>query len=401
MDQALNPYTPGSGLKPPELFGRQRLVALMDQIILRTKRGNVDRGIVMSGLRGVGKTVILREFASMATRNGWIVVHLEGQQDGPGKDSVRRRLARGLATGLRSYAARTSFVQLAKSLEKVVGNFSVSVAGLFEISREAQSLEPASTGVLEIDLQETVIEIATRLKEKGQALAIFIDEFQDIDPELMAALLVTQHETQQLQLPFYVIGAGLPNLPATLTGARSYAERLFNYQLVGALDAADAALALSRPSVLLGATFSGEPLEILRNASQGYPYFIQEYGSAIWDIAPESIFTVEDARRAIQVARAQLDSGFFPARWDRATPAERNYLSAMAGLSSGANGVSTQSVAEVLGVSRSSLSVTRKQLIDKGLVYSPERGSLDFTVPGMVDFINRQEDGLESQRFES
>lgn len=390
MDPAMNPYTPGSGLRPPAMLGRDSQLEAMDQLILRSKRRTVGRPMVMYGLRGVGKTVVLRRLEGMAEQHGWVMVHVEGQRDQPGRDSVRRQLSRGLSSALRSYAVRTKMQHVAEALERVVGNFSISIAGV-ELSRDAPaSFEPARTGVLEVDLLEVVVEIATTLREHGQALGLFIDEFQDVDAELTAALLTAQHETQQRELPFYLLGAGLPDLPASLTEARSYAERLFNYQRVGALGASDAEKALGEPAQKLGASFETGSLALLLRASQGYPYFIQEYGSAIWDTAPDKQFTVRDAEEAVVVARARLDSGFFPTRWDRATPRERRYLAAMAEGLVGDDSVSSQRVADLLGHQRSSLSKTRHQLINKGIIYSPERGLVAFTVPGMADFINRQ-----------
>lgn len=388
MQPELNPYTPGSGLRPPTLLGRDQQIAYMDQLIIRAKRGMIDRGMVLSGLRGVGKTVLLQELRTMCERHGWFTVPIEGQLTATGQLSVRERLARQFGTGLRRHAIKTRLEKVAKSLERVVGNFAVSVGGV-EVSRSP--LDPATSGVLEVDLQETVVEIAEALKPHGQALGIFVDEMQDLDGELLAALLTAQHYAQQSQLPFFIIGAGLPNLPATLAASRSYAERLFYYQLVGPLPSETTQRALAEPASKLGATFTGQPLITLADASGGYPYFIQEYGRAIWDIAQAKIFTEADAEAAVQLGQAHLDSGFYPSRWERTTPAEREYLAAMARLADdGREQVPTSMIAEHLTTAPTSLSNVRAQVITKGLVFPPERGQLAFTVPGMAGFITRQ-----------
>lgn len=389
MEPELNPYRPGSGLRPPALLGRVQQIQYVDQLILRVKRRSVDRGLVMSGLRGVGKTVLLSHLKAMCEQHSWMTVQVEGQLTQPGKASVRQRLAREFTLGLRRYSIQTRLRHVASELEKVVGNFSVSVAGV-EVSRS--SLEPASSGVLEIDLQETVETIARALQAQGQGLGVFIDEMQDLDEDLLTALISTQHYCQQADLPFFIIGAGLPNLPATLTGARSYAERLFHYLDVDALPSPTASQALSQPAEKLGAHYEPEALARLVEVSGGYPYFIQEYGRAIWDIARAKVFTIDDAAAAVELGRAHLDNGFYPARWDRATPAERSYLSAMAQLMTGhATEASTSEVATLLGGDLSSQSKVRAAVIAKGLVYVPERGRIAFSVPGMDSYVRRQE----------
>lgn len=326
---------------------------------------------------------------AMCEQNLWMTVSIEAQVTDSGKVSVRQRLAREFTLGLRRYSIKAKLRHLGGDLEKVVGNFSLSVAGV-EVSRE--SLAPAASGVLEIDLQETVEAIATALQKDGRALGVFIDEMQDLDDDLMAALISVQHYSQQTNLPYFVFGAGLPNLPATLTGARSYAERLFKYQNVDALSAATAGQALSEPAEMLGACFEQAALAMLVDASGGYPYFVQEYGRAVWDIAKDKIFTADDSAAAILLGRAHLDGGFYPARWDRATSSERLYLAAMAESMSQSSSVEVGSsdVAARLGSSLQTQSGMRAAVIGKGLVYAPERGKLAFTVPGMDAYIRRQ-----------
>lgn len=217
---------------------------------------------------------------------------------------------------------------------------------------------------------------------------IFIDEMQDLDEELLIALVTAQHYASQEELPFFVVGAGLPNLPARLAEARSYAERLFDYRVIGKLTQAETEESFVIPARTVGPTYSQEALDKLVQASGGYPYFVQEFGSAMWNVATSSPFRIDDAVTAINAGLLRLDAGFFPSRWERATPKEREYMLAMA--EDGEGPSKTGEIATRVGSSAASLGQYRAQLIAKGLVYSPEHGEIAFTVPGMADFIRRQ-----------
>jgi hypothetical protein len=211
---------------------------------------------------------------------------------------------------------------------------------------------------------------------------------QDAPSEVLAALLATQHRAGQEGWPFVIIGAGLPSLPRTLSEARSYAERLFDYRVVGPLSPPDAAAALLEPARTLGGDYTSAALELILEASSGYPYFLQEFGHATWNEAIDNPFTASDARVAIERGRAQLDGGFYRSRWDRATNAERQLLRAMTADSGSPS--STSTVADRMGKSPSGIGPARAALISKGLIYAPEHGLVAFTVPGMHDYIQRQ-----------
>ncbi len=223
-------------------------------------------------------------------------------------------------------------------------------------------------------------DLSLALKSEHAAVALFIDEMQDLDKDLLLALIAAQHAAGQREWPFYIIGAGLPNLPSKLSEARSYAERLFDYRQVGPLNPEASARALEEPAVKFGARFQPEAVNTLVEAADGYPYFIQEFGKAIWDIAPATPFSKEDADLAIAAGRSQLDAGFFPSRWERATKSERNYLRSMS--QDGDRGSNTGVLAERLGTSQNKLGPARAGLIAKGLVYAAEHGQIAFTVPG-------------------
>lgn len=389
MRRELNPYHPGSGVAPRVLAGRVSELEAFDALIARTKLQMPARPLVLSGLRGVGKTVLLNRLRGLADAHDWLTVQFEARPGPSGRDAARRSLVNGLVKSASGYR-RPQLGEAARRMLSTVTSFSLGlgITG-FNLGVEADPSR-AGTGSLELDLQDVIEDVSLAIRREGRGLAIFIDEMQDVDDELLEALVSAQHFANQRELPFFVVGAGLPNLPARLAGARSYAERIFDYRVIGRLDDGAARESLEKPAQQMGGAFEPEALDRLLAETGRYPYFIQEFGNAVWTVAPSSPFTLADAEAAIEVGRARLDAGFFPSRWDRATPAERRYLAAMARDREGPS--QTGVVAQRLRKSQGTLGPTRAALIDKGLVYSPEWGQIAFTVPGMADFINRRED---------
>lgn len=389
MHLELNPYNPGSGLPPRVMGGRQQEIDAFDLIIARTKRDLPNRGMVLSGLRGVGKTVLLNYLRAHADNHGWFTIWLEGKPEAQGFTEVREKFARELTSAARRYNGPSGKDRLREALGTIQSfNLALGVHGIrADISMTSNR---ANSGTIDIDLEELVEDVSVALKADKSAFAIFIDEMQDLDHELLTALITVQHAAGQRGWPFYIIGAGLPNLPTALSEARTYAERLFTYRTIGPLADPDAQYALTRPAKEMGAEFSQNALNVLLGASGRYPYFIQEFGKAIWDAAPNTPFTEEDAEVAVSIGRSQLDAGFFSSRWGRATRKERGYLRAMA--PDGDTGSSTSQIAQRLGVKVTALGPARAQLINKGIIYSPEYGQVAFTVPGMSEFILRQQD---------
>ena len=387
MDLAANPYSPGSGLRPKVLSGREAEISAFDLMIARAKLHRPNRGMVLTGLRGVGKTVLLNVLRAHADNHGWLTVQLEGRPEARGRQDVRDRFARELVVAARRHLGRHPGQFFADALT-TIQSFSVSV-GTSGVSASVD-LHPvrAQSGRIDIDVEELVEDLSEPLKAQRSAFGLFIDEMQDLDPDMMSAIVTVQHIAGQRDWPFYVICAGLPNLPTILSATRSYAERLFDYRVIGPLDPEQARYAVARPAKDVGAEFDTEALNAIVAASGGYPYFIQEFGKAVWEVAPTTPFTVEDSRVAIEKGWAQLDSGFFPARWGRATPKEREYMSVMA--VDGAGPSRTGELAARLGTKASSLGPTRAQLIQKGMIYAPDHGQVAFTVPGMAGFIARQ-----------
>lgn len=389
MQLELNPYNPGSGAQPMHLAGRDAEIAAFDLLIVRTKRHLQSRPMVLSGLRGVGKTVLLRRLKALADHHGWITIKLEARRGESAQQEARKVIAAELQSAARRLIPLLQTADYVRTALSTVTSFTAT-AGVKGISLGV-GIDPtrASTGHLEIDLKDLVEDLSTALKKQRSGFAIFIDEMQDLDDELLGSLIAAQHHANQEQLPFFVVGAGLPNLPGRLADIRSYAERTFDYRIIGKLTQEAARDAFTQPAQSVGQHYSPEALDVMIKASGMYPYFIQEFGSAMWESAYKSPFTHDDAEAAITLGREKLDAGFFIARWQRATKAERRFLHAMA--QDGEGPSSTADVASKMGKKPTALGPARATLIDKGLIYSPEYGRVAFTVPGMAGFIARQE----------
>jgi len=344
----------------------------------------------MYGLRGVGKTVLLNELQQLVERAGWVTVQLEARPGKPGELAARQSLGRGIAMAGRQMARFRTAIDDVKNAIATVASFSFTVAGVSMNLGVDRSDHRANSGLLEVDLEELVADLAKPLARNDSALAIFVDEMQDLDVDLLTALLAVQHRAVQSDWPFYIIGAGLSTLRRTLAEARSYAER-FTVREVGALPREQAIAAVRNPATALGARFTDDALDAIISEAQGYPFFLQTFGKAVWDIAPDRNIDREIAIAGIAEGNADLDQSFFPARWDRTTPGERQYLGAMVDVGGG-NMVSTSAIADHLSTAATSLSPVRKSLIEKGIIYAERRGYVSFTVPNMDRFIRRQAD---------
>ncbi len=401
MDPVRNPYAPGAGQRPPELAGRDAELVAFDVVLERVVRGRAARSIVLTGLRGVGKTVLLNALRSAAVRAGWGTGKLEVRPD----QSLRRPLAAALHMAIRELGSAhpggtehvlgvlRSFAQKESPTAKLRDRWQ---AGIDVIAVPGR----ADSGDIEIDLVELFGDVAGLAADSGRGIAIFLDEMQDLCPEDVSALCAACHELSQNGLPLVVVGAGLPHLPAVLSASKSYSERLFRYARIDRLDRAAADQALQAPAREEGAEFTPKGLAAMYEITAGYPYFLQAYGKAVWDLAPRSPITDEDVRMAAPEAEAELAVGFFGSRFDRATPAEREYLHGMAATASAEQraaetpaepeSVPTAAVAEFLGRKPQSLSPARDALLKKGLIYSGARGQIAFTVPHFGRYLRAQ-----------
>ncbi len=394
MDPIRNPYAPGAGQRPPALAGRDDQLGAFDVVLERVARGRPERSLVLTGLRGVGKTVLLNALRSQAVRARWGTGKLEARPD----QRLRRPLSSALHTAVRElgHPQDEDVAHVLGVVKAFAQRDSAPGTRLRErwnpgIDAPAVSGR-ADSGDIEIDLVELLTDVGGLAADLGRGVAVFVDEMQDLGPDDVSALCAACHEISQSALPVIVVGAGLPHLPAVLSASKSYSERLFRYQRIDRLDRAAADLALTAPAGEEDAGFTPEALDSMYAATGGYPYFIQAYGKVVWDLAPGSPVTDADVRVAGPEAEAELAVGFFGSRFERATPGEREYLRAMADAAQeiaasaaesldAIESVPTSEVARLLDRKPQSLSPARDALLKKGLIYSGERGRIAFTVP--------------------
>ncbi len=389
MDPVRNPYSPGAGLRPAEVIGRDVEIAHFDVLRARARQRRGSQSLVLTGLRGVGKTVLINELANSARDDGWIVAKVEAESN-DNRTPFRNQVAASLNVSLRRLQGKNVRGSLRERAMRTFASFSLKAAadGTLTVGIE---LEPnrgrGDTGSLPADLTDLALDLGDAAIELDCGVALFIDEMQHLATDELAAICQACHEAGQQNKPFYVVGAGLPNLPGVLAEARSYAERLFLYATIGPLSPPQASDAITKPAVAEGVHWTGPAVDIVLEAAGGYPYFLQEFGAASWDAASGTRIGAGDATEGVRVGRARLDNGFFRSRWERATPGERSYLSAMAVDGEGPS--SSGEVASRLGKQINQLGPTRAKLISKGLLFAPAHGVIAFTVPGMAEYIAR------------
>jgi hypothetical protein len=394
VDPVRNPYAPGAGQRPPELAGRDRELEVFEVVLERVARVRPERSLVLTGLRGVGKTVLLNTLRSQAIGRLWGTGKVEARAD----QALRRPLAAALHMAVRELAPRHRAPDRIDEFLGVLKAFALRSNPTGKIRDRWQpgidvpaSTGRADSGDIEIDLVELFTDAASVATDVSTGVALFIDEMQDLSPQDVSALCAACHELSQTGAPLIVVGAGLPHLPALLSAAKSYSERLFRYQRIDRLDRIAADQALCAPAAREEVEYEPKALDALYEASGGYPYFVQAYGKATWDHAPRSPITAGDVRVGAPDAEAELAVGFFGSRYERATPSEREYMRAMAALTEDdTEAVSTAEVARSLERKPPSLSPARDALIKKGLIYSGERGTVAFTVPHFGRYLRTQ-----------
>ena len=401
MDPIRNPYAPGAGQRPPELAGRDEQLTAFDVVLERIARGRPERSLVLTGLRGVGKTVLLNALRSAAVRKRWGTGKLEARPE----QGLRRPLSSALHQAVRELShPEPDQVDHVLGVIRAFAQRDAGAGAKLKDQWNPGITVPAArgradSGDIEIDLVELFTDLGGLAADVGKGIAVFIDEMQDLGPDDVSALCAACHEISQSGLPLIVVGAGLPHLPAVLSASKSYSERLFAYQRIDRLtrDAADRAL--SAPAAEEDASYDDGALDAMYVATGGYPYFIQAYGKAVWDRAPRSPITADDVEVAAPEAEAELAVGFFGSRFERATPGERDYLRAMADAAlklaeteevDEIGSVPTSAVADMLGKKPQSLSPARDALLKKGLIYSGERGRIAFTVPHFGKYLREQ-----------
>ena len=387
MDAIKNPFSPGAGSPPPELVGRERILEQARVLLGRVKEKRPEKSLLLSGLRGVGKTVLLNEIERLAAKTGYRTVPLEAHED--------KTLAAMLVPPLRKLLFELDRVAGAGDKAKrglaVLKGFMNGVKLAMGDIEVGLDIEPekgsADSGDLESDLPNLFMAVAEAAEERKTPVALLIDELQYFSARELSALIMAMHKMQQRQLPMVLIGAGLPILPRLAGESKSYAERLFSFPDIGALSEPDANKALQDPTKAVGVEFEAAALKEIFRLTQGYPYFIQEWGYQSWNRAAGPPITLEVVQAATATVIERLDANFFRVRFDRLTPGEKRFLRAMAGLGAGAH--RSADIAEALGVNINSLGPGRAKLIQKGMIYSPTHGDLAFTVPLFDEFMLR------------
>jgi hypothetical protein len=359
----------------------------MDRMLL----GRLTKGMMLLGLRGVGKTVLLNRLHGIAEEKGLSTAKVEAPEGGmlpqllvPQLRQVLYSLDLKAATGKKLHRAASVLRNFASAFKVKVGDIEI---GIDPARGEADS------GNLEQDLSDLLVAVCEAARERGVALGVFLDEVQYLSQEELASLIVACHEVSQRNLPLYFVGAGLPQIAALAGNAKSYAERLFNYPEVGQLDPPAARAALVRPAQNEGADFDEDAIEEILRVTERYPYFIQEWGFHVWNFASECPIRRADVEQATPGVIAHLDANFFRVRFDRLTPLQQKYLRAMAELGPGPH--QTGDIASMLGVEAKAIATVRQQLINKGMVWSQRHGETAFTVPLFSEFMKRQMPILE------
>ncbi|MFC5369392.1 AAA family ATPase [Arcanobacterium bovis] len=388
MDPRTNPYTPNAGARPQVLVGRDDQLELFDILLARLQRGRTEQSMIITGLRGVGKTVLLGQFRMKALEQRWVVVELEAQKHND--RDFRRDIAARMRTALFELAPGRKWSEGLKHAAQVLKNFNFTVSdtGSMSFGFDVDSLDGyADHGDLTMDLADLFIAVGEAAKENKRGVVLLFDEVQFLAADQLEALIQALHKCVQRELPITFVGAGLPQIAELAGDAKSYAERLFKFPNIKELSYMDAKQALKLPAEEEGVKFDEDALDRAVEISGAYPYFLQELGYAVWSIADGDNITIADIDQVIPRYESKLDESFFRVRLDRATELQRAYMRAMAEL--GAGPQKAADVAEVMGRSSQNLAPVRKSLIDMGLLYAPDHGYASFTVPHFDQFLKR------------
>ncbi len=393
MDKINNPFSPGAGSPPPELAGRDEVLEQARILLGRIRAKRPEKSLLLTGLRGVGKTVLLNEIERMAQDTHYRTILVEAHEGKSLAVLLAPHLRRLLFNIDRIAGAGNKVRRSFSVLKSFVGAIKITVGEIdigLDIEPEAGS---ADSGDLEVDLPSLFMAVGEAAQERGVAIALLIDEIQYFSTSELSALIMAMHKMQQRQLPLVLIGAGLPILPGLAGESKSYAERLFSFPEVGPLPEPDAIKALQEPVMMAGKSFEPAALREIFRLTRGYPYFLQEWGYQAWNHAAASPITLQVVQEASDLVSRRLDENFFRVRFDRLTPREKKFLRAMAEL--GAGPYRTGDVADKLKVKISTIGPLRAGLIKKGMIYSPSYGDMAFTVPLFDEFMRRAISTLE------
>lgn len=381
-----NPYTPNAGARPPALVGRNDQLESFEILLDRLRRGHTEQSMLITGLRGVGKTVLLTSFEERARERDWTTVEAEITKS----TEFGARMGQLVRRALFQLAPRVRWKERAQRAAAVLKSFQITVttSGTLSAGLDVDAAEGfADSGELDEDLTDLLLALGEAAGEQSSGVVFLIDEVQFLAPRELEALIAALHKTVQRQLPITLVGAGLPQLPRLAGEAKSYAERLFKFPRIGRLSATEAVEALVDPVERLDVSYEEQAVEAIVDYTEGYPYFLQEYGNVLWDLAESSPITATDVTNARDAVEAKLDGSFFRVRAERTSETELRYMRAMAEL--GPEPQQAKDVAALLGRTSEQMAPTRSRLIDKGLLYTPGHGMAAFTVPQFDRFMRR------------
>lgn len=386
MDKISNPFTPGAGFMPPELAGRKDVLDEGELVAKRTKLLRAERGLMLIGPRGVGKTAALKYLAESARKGDILTITAEIRDDGRAIEDLTLKIKDALlqldATSKFKSSVREAFSVLARFVKR----FSLNI-GSIGVEIETDTPQGA-TGSIEFDLAEVLLASARAAKVSKTAVGIYLDELQNMQSEALSGIVVALHHAAQDMLPLYLIGSGLPTIRAVIGKSKTYAERMFVYESIGPLTHDASYEAIRKPLADAGVEIDDAALNEMYIASQGYPFFLQELGYQVWQSAEHSPIRRKDITKNLPSVFARLDRNFFDVRFDRITPTERLFLRAMAEMKS-SDGIGVNTIADLLGKVPSAISMTRRSLIRKGMIYAPQHGTLTYTVPMFAEYMRR------------
>lgn len=387
MDPVRNPYAPGAGTPPPELAGRADVLEAGTIALRRIAARRPSQSLILVGLRGVGKTVLLNRLRDTAEETGFKTAFIEAHE---GK-TLPELLVPSLRTILYSLSTIESAKEKARrglrALKGFVSAINVKV-GKIDIGL---SIDPekglADSGDIEADLPSLIAVIGEAAKDAGKPVALLVDELQYLSEEEFSALIMSIHRTNQRELPVVLVGAGLPQIHGLAGNSKSYAERLFRFPEIGALNDADAVAAIANPAKAEGVTFADDAIDQIMKLTERYPYFLQQWAYEAWNVSESPLISLAAVETATQLAIQELDKSFFKVRFDRCTPSEKKYMRSLAEFGRGKH--RSGDIAEKLGVKSTSVAPTRSALIKKGMIYSPSHGDTEFTVPMFDQYMRR------------
>ena len=394
MDNINNPYTPNAGAAPEVLIGRDGQTEAFSILLQRLKRGRTEQSMIMTGLRGVGKTVLLNRFAELAEMAGWESIELEASKHD--ETAFRQSIFSKFRAGLLHISPRRRWSERARHAAEVLSSFVLSIdqSGTFSVTWDVDPSEGyGDHGDLGLDLTDVFLAVGEVAKEKGTGIVLLIDEVQFLTTVQLESLIQAVHKSVQKKLPITFVGAGLPQIAELAGDAKSYAERLFKFPRIDSLTPEEARQALVGPAETENVSYDEDAVDLAVSLTHGYPYFIQELGYQAWIVASGNHITAEDISTAKDAYDAKLDGSFFRVRLDRATPLQTAYMRAMAEL--GSEPQKAADVASLMKRESSQVAPIRSQLIDMGLLYTPQHGYAAFTVPDFDKFMMRAVPRLE------